>query len=265
MNFPRFSGGKFISNCLSLSKHCCPQSPIMANHLITNPSDYKYRLEGILTTLPTTRYEMINWIQRYEFGDTQFYGSSANSWQQGLSAEISALVMQVLNAGMSVFLTAHGGDVSVKNLLRIHPDAVVVNLINHVNFSTISQKLKSTSSLTLDDYAGNYCKSKYEQLAGLDWPAWQDFEAAGYNIKQMPAYAPVADEIMQFYNWDGVNRLLTFDVDRSIFDKNLFLQSMEKLYQDLGFNDFNPELVGKFWQAYISLHVDTQDKSLYNF
>jgi hypothetical protein len=257
MNFPRFAGGKFISNCLSLSRYCCPQSPVIAKHLITNPSDYKYRLEGILTTLPPTQNEMINWIQRYEFGDTQFYGPSVSLWQQGLPAEISTSVRKVLNANMSVFLTAHGGDATVRNLLNVCTDATIIKLINHVEFSGISQRLKSADKKSLEEFAGNYCEVKYNILAGPDWPSWKEFESVGYDIQQLTGYEGVADEILSFYNWKDIkNTTFLFDIDNSIFSRTKFLSAMEELYMQLGFFDFNSILVEKFWQSYIDLHID---------
>ena len=48
-----------------------------------------------------------------------------------------------------------------------------------------------------------------------------------------------------------------FDIDSCIFDGNLFLNATKKLYKDLNFTDFNPELVEKFWKSYISLHLDS--------
>jgi hypothetical protein len=43
MSFPSFTGGKFISNCLSLSKYACPQDPEAAEYLLKNQNDYDYR------------------------------------------------------------------------------------------------------------------------------------------------------------------------------------------------------------------------------
>jgi hypothetical protein len=36
IQFPRFAGGKFISNCLALSKHAVPQHSTMAKYLLDN-------------------------------------------------------------------------------------------------------------------------------------------------------------------------------------------------------------------------------------
>jgi len=259
MSFPRFAGGKFISNCLSLSKHCCPQDPTMAKFLTKHPDDYSYRLSGILKTLPPTKSAMIDWINQYEFGDNQLYGhETVRKWQDGITCIPNTLVNEILDSGMSMFLTAHGGDTCVRNLLKVWPDSVVIKLISHTKFSKISQKLKSTDTNGVDEYAGNYSKSRYELLSGPSWPSWHEFEEVGYDINQLPKYQHVADEISTFYNWKGINeKSILFNVDKSIFEKTRFLGEMKLLYEKLSLHDYNSELISEFWQSYMTLHVDT--------
>jgi hypothetical protein len=260
LNFPRFSGGKFISNCLSLSRYCCPQDPVIARNVLSRPDDYNYRFSSIIRTLPPGRSDMSRWIQHYEFGDFQLYGEAVTQWQHGISCPPTELVNQLLDYGFKLFLTSHGGDLAVRNLLIPWPESTVVTLINHVEFSTISKKLKSTDTCSLDDYAGNYCKAKYESLAGESWPPWSEFESVGYDIDQLQTHRLVADEISKIYNWQGINaQPILFDVDAAIFDKHKFLESMQVLYEKLNLDDFDPELVGKFWQLYMTLHVDNVD------
>lgn len=260
MAFPRFAGGKFISNCLSLSKFCCPQDPVSAEYLLNSPDDYKYRLKAVMRTLPLRRSEMTNWIEKYEFGDTQLYQTAFNQWQNGVKCPPNDLVHRLLRSKFSLFLTAHGGDIAVRNLLKAWPDAAIVKLVNHVKFSKISQRLKSSDNKTHEDHAGNYCKQKYESLAGNSWPTWEEFESVGYDIQKLSDYTSVADEILTFYNWRDINnKTLLFDVDNTIFNQTKFLTAIEQLYIDLELSDFDPTLVGAFWQSYMSLHVDNID------
>jgi hypothetical protein len=257
MSFPRFAGGKFISNCLSLSQHCCPQDTYTATHLLNNSKDYNLRLQQVLKTIPATKKEMIHWIPKYEFGDIQLYGSACEHWSNGISAAPTVLVQQLIDDNFKLFLNAHGGEFNVKNLLKVWPNSCVIKLINHSKFSEISRRLKSNDKKTINDHAGNYCKQKFQELAGETWPTWEQFESVGYNIRKLSEYSNVADEIEQFYNWDCIDQnSVLFDVDGSIFNKDTFLQAMEQLYLTLGLDDFNPNLVATFWQTYISLHID---------
>lgn len=258
LNFPKFAGGKFISNCLSLSRHCCPQNLITARHLLTNPEDYEYRFHAIMSTLPSTTVDMKNWISHYEFGDQQFYGPSVVQWQFGISRAPEDLIKTLLTANFRMFLVAHNGDVAVRNLLKVWPGSSVIKLINYTKFSEISRQLKSSDKSPLDNYAGNYCKQKYTELAGVSWPSWEQFESVGYNIRLLPNYSDIADEVVQFYNWDGIdNNSVLFDIDNSIFDEVSFIENMKKLYGYFEFDDFNLDLIRQFWQAYISLHIDS--------
>jgi len=257
INFPSFAGGKFISNCLSLSKFCCPQDPVSAKHLLEYPDDYDYRLKTVLRTIPPTQSAMIDWISTYEFGDYQLYQESFNNWARGIWCEPNDLTNRLIKSKLKLFLTAHGGDVSVRNLLNVCTDATIIKLINHVKFSKISQSLKSLDNKPLEEYAGNYCETKYNYLAGPAWPGWKDFESVGYDIQQLAGYESVADEILSFYNWSDIkNTTFLFDVDDSIFSRDKFLSAIESLYQQLGLWDFNSMLVDQFWQSYMQLHVD---------
>lgn len=260
MSFPRFAGGKFISNCLSLSKFCCPQDSVSAEYLLGFPDDYEYRLNSIMRTLPAKQSDMINWIEKYEFGDEQLYQNAFGHWKKGIQCHTNDLVNRLLKSNFKLFLTAHGGDIDVKNLLKAWPDAVIIKLINHTTFSKISQILKSSDNKSIDDYAGNYCKTKYNLLAGPQWPTWEEFESVGYDICRLSGYNSVADEILTFYNWKDVNnKTLLFDIDSAIFNQTKFLTAIEQLYIDLELSDFKPELVKTFWTSYMSLHVDNVD------
>lgn len=257
--FPRYAGGKFISNCLSLSRHAIPQDLVAAEHLLTNSMDYQYRFSKVMETL-LPRNDMHNWISKYEFGDRQLYGTAVESWQIGNYKPHTELIGKLMASGFRLFLTAHGGDMAVRNLLKVWPNSTIVTLINHVKFSKISRGLKSNDNKTLEDHAGNYCEKKYSELAGTSWPSWQQFESVGYDIRQLSDYDSVADEILEYYNWRGINnRTILFDIDNLIFNQTKFLTAMENLYKQLGLTDYDPTLVGKFWQSYMALHVNTVD------
>ena len=82
IQFPRFAGGKFISNCLSLSKHAVPQDKKLAEYLLLHPDDYQFRFDNLVKTLPPP-HDMINWIAQYELGDNQLFGSTHLDWRNG--------------------------------------------------------------------------------------------------------------------------------------------------------------------------------------
>lgn len=260
LSFVRYAGGKFISNCLSLSRYCCPQDPESSMYLIDHPDDYEYRLNSVLRTLPTDKADMINWIPKYEFGDKQLYGPAVLEWQKGIKTVPNELTTKLLEKNFRLFLTAHGGDGNVRNLVNVWPESTIIKLINHTKFSEIAMVLKSIDNKSLNEMAGNYCKQKYQELAGIDWPSWEEFEKAGFDIRNLKGYDSVREEITSFYNWKDIdNTTLLFNVDDSIFSETKFLSEMQKLYIGLGLDDFNANLILKFWQSYMALHVDKSE------
>jgi hypothetical protein len=122
-------------------------------------------------------------------------------------------------------------------------------LKNYRKFFDIAAKLKTSNLQPIESYAGNYCKEKYNILKGHDWPTWEQFENDNYITDN--------DEMQKFYLWHLVkNKKIVVDVDSTIFAAELFISNMQQLYTQLGFDDFDPSAIGKFWKRYMSLHVD---------
>ena len=256
LQFPAYAGGKFISNCLSLSRHAVPQHATVAEYLLNSPTDYQYRFDRVVETLPP-KHDMHNWIAKYEFGDRQLYGSMVSDWQQGqVSDSMVPLIEKLSQSSLGFFLVSHG---HAGNLLKVWPNATLIILTNWEKFYNISKQLKSKDSISRD-HLGMHCREKYESLSGPDWPSWQEFDQSGYNIKSFVSRYPehIIEEILEFYPEYQADSIIAFDVDVCIFNQTMFLSAIEQLYKKLNFDDFNADLVGKFWQAYMDLHVDTR-------
>lgn len=268
MYYPSFAGGKFIGNCLSLSRHAVPQCREVANYLMENPMDYNYRLRAVLSTLPP-KNEMQNWRQTWEFGDTEFYqGDFLNqviNWKQGKTTNPSTdiLLSKLIEKNMHFFITAHGGStVLVKPLVELWQNAKIVALINYSKFWNIAIKLKSTDAKRkLVEYAGNDCEEKYQILRGPDWPDWKIFKKCHYDVDKLEKYVTISNDIKEemklFYQWNQIkNQVFCLDVDNSYFDKTNFLDTIKQLYQWVGFDDYNPNLIEEYHRQYMMLHQD---------
>jgi len=256
IQFPRFAGGKFISNCLALSKHSVPQDKTMAEYLLENSDDYDYRLNGILKTLPPIEH-ITNWINDYEYGDFNLFGMAHESWRQGLNGTLNESTVALSKSELKFFITCHGS-LELPHLLSIWPNAQIILLKNHNNFQEISAKLKQEDIFDAQWQCANQHYKTYNTLKGTSWPSWEEFEDANYDVRKLDSkYRYVSTEIEKYYVWSKINNnVYSIDVDSCIFDKEKFLQAIENLYKKLDFDDFNPELVSSFWQAYIRLHVD---------
>lgn len=256
LQFPAFAGGKFISNCLSLSRGCVPQDKETAKRLIQTPDDYDYRSAVVLSTLPPDQNEMSQWRNRFELGDDSIYGlKSLLTWSSGQADATNdpEFMADLTASGMKFFITAHDGALQVLKLLQIWPRASVIKLTNFYDFQQRAILLKNNSAV---DPNGDYSQHKYEILAGGDWPAWNDFMTAGFDSSKFPGLDDhIRSEIDGFYPWPQItNPVHCFDMDNNIWQWDRFCPALEVLYQQLGLDDFRADLIRPFWQKYRDLH-----------
>jgi hypothetical protein len=265
--FPSFSGGKFIMNCLSLSRHAVPLSTKISDYLINNSDDYKFRLQAVLGTLPA-QHQMSDWL-KWEFGDTDFYGGFVQDlitqWNNGQSTPIDSKLQNLIEKKLCFFMTRHGGAAeSTLQVLQVWPNARIIMLTNYTKFweIAINLKRKNQSNIDLVNLAGNDCQSKYELLAGPSWPSWNMFEKHNYDIDKVAKDVKIEDniktEIKQYYEWYKIkNSLFCIDVDNTYFFKEKFLTKIKELYEWLQYDDYNQDLIEEYYSKYISLHDTT--------
>jgi arsenate reductase-like glutaredoxin family protein len=254
IQFPRYAGGKFISNCLALSRHAVPQDRTAAEYLLQRPTDYNYRFQRVKQTLPT-KEQMTDWIDKFEMGDRQLFGTSFLGWEETGTESANSITDRLSNSNLAFFITNHTGPTGVLNILKVWPCARIIQLINYREFFSISSQLKSTQKQSIVQHAGNYCEESYDMLRGPSWPTWQQVESVGYNVDLLDCQQHLKKELAQYYEWNQItNPVIRFNVDENIFDVFKFLPAVEQLYQQLGFDDFNSELVEAFWVSYIKLH-----------
>jgi len=237
LHFPAYSGGKFIANCLSLSKYTQPMTLQGLDHLSNVPDDYEYRLNLILQTLPPSD-KMDKWLH-YEFGEGDFYRSGRTS-------------VSFYNK-LDHFLTVHSSS-ELEKWLQLHTDVVIITLTNVVKFQKLAHALKDLNNQR--PIGGDIeTQEHYESLKGDMWPNWKQFERVGYNTTKLKAFdSEIIEEIQTFYPITHKNHYC-FDIDDTIFYNSVFLDAMHELYKNLGYDDFNERLVDTYWAKYISLHI----------
>lgn len=250
MHFPSYAGGKFIQNCLALSKNCALLSLNTVNQIINNPSDYNYRLECVLSTLPS-KENMKQWSSGYEYGDYEFYGEAFTNWQNKKYFKPTNKSWKIITSGLHFFITAHSLSV-VSNLVSVWNNATIVSLINFEKFQKKSHNLKATTRC-IDN--SNESLSKYNKLKGNDWPSWKEFQQSAYDIDSVNNIPDtIKKEIKNFYPTFN-NKRIVFDVDKCFLNKDNFIVEMRNLYNKLNFCDFNEENITEYWNRYIGLHV----------
>jgi len=264
VSFMRFAGGKFLMNCLALSRHACPMEPSAAAYLLKHPDDYDYRLQTVLKSLPP-KNQMQKWLD-FEFGDGATYGRAQKSWNEGQEGVLNDLTKKLCCSNMKFFLTDHS--MEPLNLCQVWKQATVIMLINSRRFQAIAALKKNQRdwrpehirrgglAAELLGLNGNYCEEKFDVLRGPDWPTWQEFEKTGYDAKSLHHIDPkVRAEIGDFYRRHLVqNQVLLFDVE-TYFASDKFVNAIKELYQNLNFTDFQEDLVRFFHKKYLDLHL----------
>ena len=252
LRFSSYAGGKFLSNCLSLSRHACPQNIAAVNHLLDHPNDYDYRLKCVLSSLPGP-VDMKRW-RKFEFGD-DIYGPAYRAWLEGRSPPLDQRTQRLIDSGMMFFIVCHS--MTLSGVEKVFPRGRCIKLVNHYRFQQLAVSLKSDAEYSAESFNGNFSESKYQVLAGADWPQWKDFELSGYNIDAIPNVPlHIQDEIRSFYPVVSVPGELIFDVDGTYFDFAEFAPAVDRIYQALGFDDFNRDLLEIFHKRYMDLHKE---------
>lgn len=241
-------------NTLALSRYAVPQHPEAARYLLQHPDDYEYRLSAVLRTLPPPD-KITDW-RNFEFGDTAMYGDSFGYWKKGLDGKYNDLVLDLCSNNLVFFITDHS--MEPINIAKIWPDSMIIRLINARQFQDLSRSLKNPGeNVPTTSYCGNYAREKFDLLSGPDWPTWQEFDRVGYDTRLLLDLDPaVKEDIDSFYRLHLLkNKVTLFDVDNSYFFADRFLSAVKKLYDNLGFDDFQEDLVAYWQQKYMSLHV----------
>jgi len=225
--YPPFAGGKFLINCLALSKYATFQD----NYLVKEDLNlknldkepyYNFKLKTALNSLPS-KNDMNNW-RHYEYGCVQLFNWASGSFcEEELSNDIVKDEVKILSNQEEVnfFIVAHN-NISLKRVLNYFPNSKILLLTDFVDFMIKARLLKDDpTTINLENYKSKWTDDKYSEY--ID-------SFSEYKIDYTMSYV-------------------------DIFDEDKFLKRIEDLYDELGYDDFNRDLVSKFYQAYISLHV----------
>ena len=126
-----YSGGKFLANCLALSKDVlCMKEPMAKEDIYwSGPVDaeyYNFKLKSILTSLPPNFSEMNQW-KKFELSDN-----------------LTRIANNPLINKRIICHTAHNND-ELETLITKYPNIRVVKLVNYRRFNKLCCKLKSST------------------------------------------------------------------------------------------------------------------------
>lgn len=226
MNFPAYAGGKFISNCLCLSKNFIPMYKEFDFNKI---NDYDYRLAIVCKTLPSSE-RMKQWLH-YEFGE---YDVNSEFYKK-----IKILRLRCC------FIT-HGSEYQS----FVDNNREIVKLINYENFRLLAHGLKKTNR----PYDDEDNVERFNKIKGSDWPEYKLLATAGFDTRKLNLGDSLTNEINKFYPLGLSNVNVHLFDQNTIFDRIQFLNEVEKLYNSLKMEDFNRELTSIFYTRYAKLH-----------
>lgn len=218
--YPSFAGGKFIINCLALSKYCIISDPRYASqdmlYTVFDNAYYRFKINAIMSSLPQEE-DKTEW-RSFEFREWQFAGINNNEYGERSveslkSHKFTNMLEQAVNSGRYHCFVSHYYNVTI-GFKQVWPNAKIVSLVNWTKFVKLAGAFKAPSSEDVDKH--------------LDY------------LLDFPSTLP----------WPS----LIYDVDHSIFSKENHLRAIETLYQSLGWDDFNPDLVGQYYDEYRYLH-----------
>ena len=213
--YPEFAGGKFVSNCLSLSHHAVPQhhnnqsanTTLALLDMNKTSDEYRFRRYLINNSLPPIGNTNV-W-RRYEYGCFEFYGMQTSSMAVSRDMDFHAHVAPVSNSNKKFFIVAHNPD-TLQEVRNAWPNASVLSLSNyeHHQQKSISLKQRRTREIPIYNITPN------------------DYEHCSHTHVDM-------SKLYDFSAWSA---------------------EIQRLYIHYGFDDFNQEYVREFWEKYMALH-----------
>lgn len=192
VNFVPGSGGKFIQNCLALSRHCVIKDPGYARWQIDRPFNgllYDQKLAWLLKTIPPQEL-MHNWLQ-YELRDDHFFGRIFSDTDSG--EPLPQLFDDIALKSQWVTYSAHSHG-SAKHVERHWPEVRYLCVVNADRFIADWAEIKNHNTTNLGtnwqtpEYLGFkfdmdsciYNESAFlEQMRNVyKWLRWSDFDLA---------------------------------------------------------------------------------------
>lgn len=218
--FPAFAGGKFVINSLSLSRHCIIADPRYAlQDLAYTQFDsdyYAFKIQSILSSLPPMENKT-NW-RFYEFKEWMFAGIDNNEYGK---RSLESLRAHQFSSMLDQTINSGRYHCFLSHyhnvalgFKSVWSNAKIVSLVNWKKFIKIAGAFKLSPGEDIDRH--------------LDY------------LLDFPSTLP----------WPS----LIYDVDHNMFCRKNHLRSIQTLYQALGWDDFNSDLVGRYYDEYRYLH-----------
>lgn len=196
VNFVPGSGGKFIQNCLALSRHCVVKLENAVRWQVDRPFNktlYEQKLAWILKTVPP-KEDMHNWL-KYELRDDWFFGRIFADTDELESSDLPAHLELAGIHQLWVTYSAHAHG-SAKHVERYWPTVKYVCLTNADKFIADWAEIKNHNNtrndlgtgwetpegagfnFDIDSCIYNETKFLAQMKQLYEWLEWDDFDIA---------------------------------------------------------------------------------------
>jgi hypothetical protein len=273
--YPGMAGGKFLGNCLALSRHAVMQQSFIAElDLNFNNEDFKtqYKLRA---QQDYRNYALPNWPNYNDF----LIGNYSEAVKQEMEkvpyrhrvfSKLHKLLycdsyrdfkktstMQTIPQQQSLMTNWFQYEVGCHQLFGISNDEYDTVPAEEIKQKTFNDIIAPLSNSNRYFFLVAHHVNRLEKFLAV-WPQAQVIQLTNYE-----KFRYVATEL-KFPNWiDSLNGHVPepiftgstiVDVDSTYFDQDVFLESISNLYNILKFDDFDRDLVLDFYTAYIRLH-----------
>ena len=259
-HYPQGYGGKFLLNCLGLSQHMVLQDNELARQQLAGTLNPNQKLDFLLSRLKEVKQA---WCDLH-LGCVQLFGCETYKFQRHHGFELRYHrfnpVIQELSHGTTYFASVAHDVWQLSNTLESWPGARVINLINADQF--------------LELYRPSSQQIEWRFLRAPDWPIEMPANLDQYLAMPEFVKQEIQDMNLELYfikplfwrqdqDWIAQqDKQKTQELMRGrscwswetdwYLDQDLFLHQLHLLYQWLGLDDFNIDLLARFHSAYLA-------------
>lgn len=262
--YPPFAGGRFIANCLALSKHAVHQEKFLAF------LDVNFNKNTNALAIYTELHERYKTYAGQDWPTFEKFLDGEKTKYDFVNIELdhpkTRILKWIFETSKKIdFKEIEYYDYKIQSSCWSLPNDSS-KIKNWVSYEFSCRLLFGQSDTTSNNYNENFIIPNLSmgfkhffivahnkpQLINIlsKWPNALIVELVNY-VKFQKLAAFLKNGLVK--STEAANSKITFSME-NIFCRTRFLNSMEALYQGLGYTDFNKKLVDTFYTEYVKLH-----------
>jgi hypothetical protein len=252
--YPRGTGGKFLINCLGFSD----SSTLPDADLLLKQLDYKLTKQDKLSIL-LDKISKVKFVWNdLDFSCLTLLRFTIDEFGMNeIAHDIIRPLIEMLNSSPYKDCISNSGKLYCVESHSINETLSFYNSLDNAKIILFKENYNNFLEFR---YANYYKKVKqqWEILRGVDWPteaptAIQEINQLPENIKKELSLMLSKNHYSHEWNVDELSdtSYLTWNAD-DFLSEDLFLSSLETLYQSLGLPDFAPNIIQPYHNAWVA-------------